>query len=124
MALTLDVLVGNAVRKPSGFSEPTTEIEQSDPEVVLFSYSMPKDDAATTTAAATLTAIVAALDTYLTGTFIPTTMGIDIVTYDVSVIATMTSLVHGNGGPDVMYLDDATATYEISGRMTVEAEAA
>lgn len=116
MALTSDAVFAtndSQVPKPSGYTAPTTAIEQTDPSTVKDAvYSMPKSDATSTTPTLGLDGLISAFETWLSGTFIPTTLGID-VTNTVTAIARIKKIVVGDDPADI-YENDATGTFEIT----------
>ena len=123
MALTSDCLFDSGLENiplPSGYTVPTTAITQTSPvSLGPYTYSMAHSSAVSTTQTLGLNALVAAFETWLSGTFIPTTLGVDVAGNTVTAIATITKIVLGTAPADI-YLNNATATVEITFTLTLE----
>jgi len=124
MALTSDMLFADNdsnVPKPTGYTDPTTAISQTSPFTVEdYTYSMTASSGVSTTATLGMDALITAFETWFSGTFIPTTMGID-VTNTVTAIARVKKITVGDDEPgDEIYLNDATRKFEILFDATIE----
>lgn len=101
MALDLEVTTSlPSATKPSGHTPPATTNtfggnERSEP----FSYTVASSGIShASDDAAGLTALIAALTTWLTDTYIPSTLGLDVTGNTVTAIATLKSCVRENSG--------------------------
>jgi len=118
MALTSDAVFsandGN-IPQPSGYTKPTTAISLSGDilDIGPYTYSMTASSGVSTTPTLGLDALITAFETFISGTFVPTTLGVDTVSDTVNAIATITKIVVGDDPADI-YENDATRTFEIT----------
>jgi hypothetical protein len=124
MALTHDaIFAADAnVAFPTGYAKPTTAITHpgvATVEVKNYTYSMPRASGVSTTELLGIAAMHTAFETWLAGTFVPTLMGVDIVSDTVTAIATYTKIVADSAGDD-MWLDDASGVLNITFDCTFE----
>ena len=126
MALTSDMIFADNdanVPKPSGYTDPTTAISQTDPITFgPYTYEMTASSGVSTTATLGMDALISAFETWFSGTFIPTTLGIDTTGNTVTAIARVSKITVGDGGDpgDEIYLNDATRVFSIEFTATVE----
>ena len=123
MALTHDAIFADNddnVPKPIGYTDPTTGITQTSPDTIAERvYGLVASSGVSTTATLGMDALITAFETWLSATFIPTTLGIDVAGNTVTAIARISKIVVGDD-PEDIYLNDATRTFEITFSMTVE----
>lgn len=124
MALTHDAIfaINANVAFPSGYTKPTTAISHPGVAIVTvkdYTYSMPRANGVSTTELLGIAAMHTAFETWLAGTFVPTLMGVDIVSDTVTAIATITKIVTDSAADD-MWLDDATGVIDITFDCTFE----
>lgn len=100
MALDLEVTTNlPADETPSGHTPPATTNTFTDAQSINFTHTIASSGITHATVAATgLTALVAAMTTWLTNTFIPTTLGIDVTANTVTAIATIRRAARANDG--------------------------
>lgn len=113
MALDLETTTGSLANAPSGFTPPATTHSFTDANTVRDTYSVAITGLSGATSTAGLNSVIAAVDTYVSGTFIPTVLGIDVSGNTVDAICTINSISRGNGG-DSIFLNEAMDSYGIS----------
>jgi len=100
MALDLETTTSlQSSNKPSGWTDPATTNTFTDAQSINFTHTFASagvSDAASQTTG--LTAVVSAVDTWLTSTFIPTTLGIDVAGNTVTAIGTIKYVTRDNDG--------------------------
>jgi len=113
MALDLETTTANLSNAPSGYTPPSTSHTFTDKNSVKDNYSVAITGLSGATSTAGITSVVSAVDTYISGTFIPTNLGIDVSGNTVDAICTIISISRGNNS-DSIFLNEANDTFDIS----------
>lgn len=106
MALTLDVTTALQDDKtPTGHTAPTVSADVgSTPNTVKFTYTVATSGLTHADTAATgLSSVISQVDTYITDTYIPTTLGIDVTGNTVTAVGTINAVRRANSGFDTEY---------------------
>jgi hypothetical protein len=118
MALTHETTINaTAVQGglPTGYTAPTITLSLSSPRNVTGSYTVASSGLSHASVAATgLTAVVSALDTYVSATWIPDVLGLDVTGKTIDATIYITKILRGNdqGGGDAIFVT-GTDNYEI-----------
>lgn len=100
MALDLETTTSlKTDNAPSGWTAPATTNTFTDAQEINFEYTVASSGISHADTQSTgLTALVSAIDTWLTNTFIPTTLGIDVTGNTVTAIGTIKFVTRDNSG--------------------------
>lgn len=102
MALTSQITVASSVAIPSGYTRPTISGSLSNPVSYDFTTEIDVDGIAHASSAATgITALVAAVKSYVDGTLLPTNMKVDITGQTVTAHIVINSITETR--PDGIY---------------------
>ena len=122
MALTLETTINSSALRggfPSGYTAPATTLTFTSPSSVSHEATVASAGISDASTGSTgLTNLVAAVDTYVSGTLIPTTWGIDVAGNTVNAIATIDLVRRGNSQDDIF----VTGTDQYSYRVIVQFE--
>lgn len=118
MALTSDAVFAandDNIPIPDGYTKPTTSIVLSGTIVDIgpFTHSLIASSGVSTTPTLGMDALITAFETFISGTFVPTTLGVDTVSDTVEAIASISKIVVGDHPADI-YENDATRKFEIT----------
>jgi hypothetical protein len=114
MALVLETTVNTTtVTIPSGYTAPSTSNTFTDPSLVRDTYTMAASTVEHATPSTGLTNIVTAVNTYVSGTYVPTVLGLETTANTINAICTITAVSRNNGSSIYSNTDNIVVAFEM-----------